>query len=455
MFKKILVANRGEIAVRIIRACRDMGIISVAVYSEADKDSMHANIADESLCIGGPLAKDSYLNIGAIITAAKVSKAEAIHPGYGFLSENTAFVKLCEDNGIKFIGPSASSIFLMGNKAEAKKLMSGAGVPVIPGSKGAILDFFEAEDICDELGYPVLIKASGGGGGRGIRLVSNKGELLSAYNLCKNEAKSAFGDDELYIEKFIENPKHIEIQILSDERGNTIHLFERDCSLQRRHQKIIEEAPAVFMDESLRQKMGEAAINAARAAEYFNAGTIEFLVDKQKKFYFMEMNTRIQVEHPVTELVTGIDIVKKQIEIAAGEPLGISQGEIKILGHAIECRINAEDPEKNFAPCPGLIEELNVPGGPGVRVDSAVYQGYKIPPHYDSMISKLVVFGNDRKEAIARMRRALAEYLFEGIETNVDYQLELLSTEGFQSGDFDIGFIDEYNKGKLPKNGVN
>ena len=448
MFRKILIANRGEIAVRVIRACRDMGIISVAVYSEADRDSMHSNIADESICIGGALAKDSYLNMPAIITAAKISGAEAIHPGYGFLSENTVFVKLCEDNNIKFIGPSAKSIALMGNKAQAKSMMQKAGVPVIPGSDGLVSSLIEAENICDKIGCPVMIKASSGGGGRGIRLVSEKNALKNAYNMCKAEAAASFGDDGIYIEKFIENPKHIEIQILADEHGRVINLFERDCSLQRRHQKIMEESPSVFMDDNLRRKMGDAAIRAAKAANYANAGTIEFLVDKNKNFYFMEMNTRIQVEHPVTEFITGIDIVKQQIKIAFGESLELEQSDVKLLGHAIECRINAENPEKNFAPCPGKITELNVPGGPGVRVDSAIYQGYNIPPYYDSMISKLIVFGNNRAEAIARMRRALAEYLFEGIITNADYQIELLSTEEFQSGDYNINFVDEYNKGR-------
>ncbi|MCL2771862.1 MAG: acetyl-CoA carboxylase biotin carboxylase subunit [Oscillospiraceae bacterium] len=446
MFKKILIANRGEIAVRIIRACRDMGIISVAVYSEADRDSMHANIADESLCIGGAAAKDSYLNMRAIITAAQICGADAIHPGYGFLSENTLFVKLCEENGIKFIGPSAKSIALMGNKAEAKIMMTKAGVPTIPGSDGAVHSLKEADEVCGQIQYPVMIKASSGGGGRGIRKVADFDELKNAYDMCRAEAQASFGDDSVYIEKFIENPRHIEIQILADEYGNTIHLFERDCSLQRRHQKIMEEAPSTFMDPELRQKMGDAAVKAAKAANYANAGTIEFLVDKDKNFYFMEMNTRIQVEHPVTEFITGIDIAAQQIKIANGEPLGLSQSDIKLLGHAIECRINAENPDKNFAPSPGIIKELNVPGGPGVRVDSAVYQGYNIPPYYDSMISKLIVFGNNREEAIARMRRALAEYLFDGIITNVDYQIELLSTEEFQTGNFHNNFVDEYNK---------
>jgi len=443
---KILIANRGEIAVRVIRACRDMGIISVAVFSEADRDSLHTHIADESVCIGGALAKDSYLNMSAVITAAQISGADAIHPGYGFLSENTNFVRLCEENEIIFIGPSAGPIAMMGNKAEAKKVMAKAGVPVIPGSDGAVGSLDEAEKICGEIGYPVLIKASSGGGGRGIRLVEDKNALKNAYDMCRTEARASFGDDEIYIEKFIEDPRHIEIQILADEHGNAVHLFERECSLQRRRQKIIEEAPSVFMDEELRAKMGEASVKAALATGYANAGTVEFLVDKHKNFYFMEMNTRVQVEHPVTEAITGIDIVKQQIKIASGELLGFKQSDIKIMGHAIECRINAENPDKNFAPCPGEIKELHVPGGPGVRVDSAIYQGSSIPPFYDSMISKLIVFGNDRQEAISRTRRALAEYLFDGVITNVDYQIELLSTEEFQTGNFNINFIDEYNK---------
>ena len=448
MFRKILIANRGEIAVRVIRACRDMGIISVAVYSEADKDSMHAHIADESLCIGGALAKDSYLNMSAIITAAQISGADAIHPGYGFLSENTDFVRLCEKYNIKFIGPGAKTIALMGNKAEAKMTMIKAGVPVIPGSDGLVKSLSEAEKICGKIGYPVLIKASSGGGGRGIRLVEREDMLKNAYDMCKAEAKASFGDDGIYIEKFIENPRHIEIQVLADEHGKVVNLYERDCSLQRRRQKIIEESPSPFIqsDESLRKKMGDAAVTAAKSVNYTNAGTIEFLVDDNKNFYFMEMNTRIQVEHPVTELITGIDIVKEQIKIAFGEPLGISQKDVKILGHAIECRINAENPDKDFSPCPGEIKELNVPGGPGVRVDSAVYQGYHIPAYYDSMIAKLIIFGNDRVEAISRMRRALAEYLFDGIITNVDYQIELLATEEFQAGNFHNNFVDEYNK---------
>jgi len=432
-----------------------MGIISVAVYSEADRDSMHAYIADESVCIGAAPPRDSYLNMGAVLTAAKISGADAIHPGYGFLSENAEFVKLCEETGIKFIGPGASSIALMGNKAEAKKAMARSGVPVIPGSDGEIGSLAEAEAVCDDLGWPVLIKASGGGGGRGIRLVNDITALKNAYDMCRAEAKASFGGDGLYIEKFIENPRHIEIQILADEYGGAVHLFERECSLQRRRQKITEEAPSPAMDAALRDKMGASSIKAAKAAGYANAGTVEYLVDKNKNFYFMEMNTRVQVEHPVTEFITGIDIVSHQIKIAAGERLGFGQGDVKILGHAIECRINAEDPDNGFAPCPGVITELNVPGGPGVRVDSAVYQGYNIPPFYDSMISKLIVFGNDREEATARMRRALAEYLFEGVVTNVDYHIELLSTEEFQTGNFNINFIDEYNKRRKAVDGLN
>jgi len=448
MFKKILVANRGEIAIRIIRACRDMGIISVAVYSDADEEAMHANMADESLCIGGAMAKDSYLNMKAVITAAKIAEADAIHPGYGFLAENAAFVKMCEDNGIKFIGPSAKSISMMGDKAKAKSAMTRAGVPTIPGSNGVVHSLLECEDICDRIGYPVMIKASAGGGGKGIRQVNDREALKNAYNMCRAEAKASFGDDSIYIEKLIVNPRHIEIQIIADEFGKTVHLFERDCSLQRRHQKIIEEAPSTFVDEDLRRRMGDAAIKAAKVSGYVNVGTVEFLVDSNKNFYFLEMNTRIQVEHPVTELVTGIDIVTEQIKIASGEPLGYSQGDIKIVGHSIECRINAENPDKNFAPSPGTIDVLNVPGGPGIRVDSATYQGYNIPPYYDSMIAKLIVKGKDREEAIARMRRALAEYHFEGIITNVEYHLELLSTEEFQKGECTINFIDEYNKNR-------
>lgn len=448
MFKKILIANRGEIAVRIIRACRDMSIVSVAVCSDVDKDSMHAQIADECLCIGNANPKNSYLNMSAIITAAKASGADAIHPGYGFLSENYEFARLCEENKIVFIGPSAEAISLMGNKSEAKKTMKKAGVPIIPGSDGNVGNAEEGFLIAESIGYPVMIKAANGGGGKGIRLVSAKEAFTNAFNLCKAEAETSFGSGDLYIEKFISEPKHIEIQILGDTMGNVIHLFERDCSLQRRHQKIIEESPSVFLDNDIRAKMGADAVKAVKAVGYENAGTIEFLVDKDKNYYFMEMNTRIQVEHPVTEMVTGIDIVREQINIASGEKLFYKQEDIKLLGHAIECRINAENPDKNFAPSPGIINELNVPGGPGVRVDSAIYQGYEVLPYYDSMISKLIVFADTREQATARMRRALAEYLFSGIETNTDYHLELLSTDEFIRGKFSINFLEEYNKSR-------
>lgn len=446
MLKKILIANRGEIAVRIIRACRDMSIISVAVCSDVDKDSMHAQIADECLCIGKANPKNSYLNIPAIITAAKISGADAIHPGYGFLSENAEFARICEENNIVFIGPSAGAISLMGNKSEAKKTMKKAGVPIIPGSEGNVGSADEGLAIAETIGYPVMIKAANGGGGKGIRFVSDKDSFANAFNLCKSEAETSFGSGDLYIEKFISEPKHIEIQILGDKTGNVVHLFERDCSLQRRHQKIIEESPSVFLDNDMREKMGADAVKAVKAVGYENAGTIEFLVDKDKNYYFMEMNTRIQVEHPVTEMVTGIDIVREQINIASGKELSYKQEDIKLLGHAIECRINAENTDKNFAPSPGIINELNVPGGPGIRVDSAIYQGYEVLPYYDSMISKLIVFADTREQATARMRRALAEYLFSGIETNTDYHLELLSTGEFIRGEFSINFLEEYNK---------
>ena len=446
MFKKVLVANRGEIAVRVVRALRELGIRSIGVYSKEDSTSLHAQLADQRLCIGEGPAKNSYLNKEQIITAALNLEADAIHPGYGFLSENTTFVKMCEDNGIKFIGPSAQSIAVMGDKAKAKQTMKQAGVPTIPGSDGAVHSLREVEDICDKIKYPIMIKAVSGGGGRGIRYVATKDELKNAYDMCRAEGKASFGDDSLYIEKYIEEPRHIEIQVIADEHGNCVHLFERDCSLQRRHQKLVEEAPSPFVDDELRAKMGAASVKAAKATNYANAGTIEFLVDKHKAFYFMEMNTRVQVEHPVTEVITGVDIVKTQIKIAMGEPLPFTQKDISITGHAIECRINAENPDKNFAPSPGVINSLHVPGGPGVRVDSATYQGYAIPPYYDSMIAKLIVSGKNREEAIARMKRALAEYLFDGITTNVDYQIELMSTEEFVSGNFNVAFIDEYNK---------
>ncbi|GFZ31888.1 acetyl-CoA carboxylase biotin carboxylase subunit [Clostridium zeae] len=443
MIRKILIANRGEIAVRIIRACREMGIETVAVYSEADRDSLHAQIADEAVCIGPAKSKDSYLNMGNIISAAVLTGAQAIHPGFGFLSENSVFARMCEECNIKFIGPSPSTIEMMGDKSRAREVMIDAGVPVVPGTEGIIETLEEAYDSAENIGYPVMVKASAGGGGKGIRIVHKREELDNAYETAKSEAKVNFGDDRIYMEKFIENPRHIEFQILGDEHGNIIHLGERDCSLQRRNQKVLEEAPSVVLDKDLRDRMGNAAVKAAKAVDYKNAGTIEFLLDKNGRFYFMEMNTRIQVEHPVTEMVTGIDLVKEQIKIAAGEQLSITQESLEIKGHAIECRINAENPHRNFAPSPGKIEFLFMPGGNGVRIDSAVYNGYVIPPHYDSMIAKLIVFGKTREEAIEKMKRALWEFTIDGIDNNIDFQLEILNHPKFIDGKFDTGFINK------------
>ena len=425
MFKSILIANRGEIAVRIIRACREIGIRSVAVYSTADRSSLHAQIADEAVCIGPPATKDSYLNMNAIIQAAINTGCDAIHPGFGFLSENAEFARLCEQHGLIFIGPSYHSIEMLGDKAAAKATMKAAGVPVIPGSDGAVSSVEEARLIADKAGYPVLIKASAGGGGRGIRRVDSPAELEAQMIAAQQEAKNFFGDDTVYIEKFLINPHHVEIQIIADKHGNYIHLCERDCSMQRRNQKVLEECPSPIITPELRAKMGNAAITAAKECGYYNAGTIEFLVDENRDFYFMEMNTRIQVEHPITEEVTGFDIVKAQIEIAAGLPLKVTQDDITMRGHAIECRINAEDPEHNFRPSPGTITALYMPGGPGIRIDGAVYQGYTITPYYDSMISKLIAHGSDRNDAINKMRWALSEFIVEGVETNIDFQLGL------------------------------
>ncbi|GFP74913.1 acetyl-CoA carboxylase biotin carboxylase subunit [Clostridium fungisolvens] len=443
MIRKILIANRGEIAVRIIRACREMGIETVAVYSEADRDSLHAQVADEAVCIGPAKSKDSYLNMGNIISAAVLTGAQAIHPGFGFLSENSVFARMCEECNIKFIGPSPSTIEMMGDKSKAREVMIDAGVPVVPGTEGIIETLEEAYNSAENIGYPVMVKASAGGGGKGIRIVHKREELEKAYETAKSEAKVNFGDDRIYMEKFIENPRHIEFQILGDEHGNIIHLGERDCSLQRRNQKVLEEAPSVVLDKDLRDRMGNAAVKAAKAVDYKNAGTIEFLLDKNGRFYFMEMNTRIQVEHPVTEMVTGIDLVKEQIKIAAGEKLSITQESLEIKGHAIECRINAENPHRNFAPSPGKIEFLFMPGGNGVRIDSAVYNGYVIPPHYDSMIAKLIVFGKTREEAIEKMKRALWEFTIDGIDNNIDFQLEILNHPKFIDGKFDTGFINK------------
>lgn len=441
MFKKVLIANRGEIAVRIIRACRELGIHTVTVYSTADRHALHAQIADESVCIGPPATKDSYLNAAAIIEACKMTGAEAVHPGFGFLSENADFAQLCEDNGIAFIGPRPRSISMLGDKAAAKKAMKAAGVPVIPGSDGAVPDMETAKHLCAEIGCPLMVKASAGGGGRGIRLVERPEDLEDAITAAKQEAKNFFGDDSIYMEKFIVNPKHIEVQILADKFGNTVYLGERDCSMQRRNQKVLEETPSPIMTPELREKMGRAAVTAARVCGYTNAGTIEFLVDSGRRFYFMEMNTRIQVEHPITEAVTGIDLVKHQIKIADGERLPFTQKDINIHGHSIECRINAENPEFNFRPSPGKITALHIPGGPGIRVDSSVYQGYTIPPYYDSMIAKLIVHAPTRDEAIAKMKWALAEFIVEGVDTNIDFQLSLIRDSVFESGTYDIGYL--------------
>ena len=444
MFKKVLIANRGEIAVRIIRACRELGIQTVAVYSTADKNALHTMIADEAVCIGPAPSKDSYLNMRAIISACEITGADAIHPGFGFLSENASFARTCEKCGITFIGPRATSIEMLGDKAQAKETMKENGVPVIMGSDGAISNIHAAKSLAAQLGYPVLIKASAGGGGRGIRIVNEESELEKQMTAARQEALACFGNDEVYMEKFIVDPKHIEIQILADNYGDVIYLGERDCSMQRRNQKVLEEAPspASFMTPRLREKMGKAACTAARVCGYRNAGTIEFLVDKNGDFYFMEMNTRIQVEHPITEQVTGIDLVKQQLLIAQGEHLSIKQEDVKITGHAIECRINAENPEQSFRPSPGTIRSLFIPGGFGVRVDTAVYQGYEIPPYYDSMIGKLIVHGKDRQEAIAKMTWALSEFIVEGVNTNVDFQLKLIRRPEFIEGNYDNAFLN-------------
>ncbi|MBQ3517009.1 MAG: acetyl-CoA carboxylase biotin carboxylase subunit [Lachnospiraceae bacterium] len=427
MIHKILIANRGEIAVRIIRACRELGIQSVAVYSEADKDALHAQLADEAVCIGPAASKDSYLNMENIISATINTGAEAIHPGFGFLSENQKFAKLCEECNITFIGPSSEIIRKMGNKTEARNTMIEAGVTVIPGWNQNVESVEEGKEIAAKLGYPVIVKAALGGGGKGMRVAMNEEEFENAYLTARKEAGAAFGDDSVYMEHFIEHPRHVEVQILADSYGNVVHLGERDCSIQRNHQKFIEEAPCKAISEELRKRMGEQAVKAAKAVGYENAGTIEFLLENEKDFYFMEMNTRIQVEHPVTEWITGVDLIKEQIKIASGEKLDFTQEEVKLEGHSIECRINAENPEKNFRPSPGKIENLYLPGGKGIRMDTAIYSGYEIPPYYDSMIAKLIVHGTTREEALRKMRSALGEVIIEGIDTNVDYLYEMIS----------------------------
>ena len=449
MFRKVLIANRGEIAVRIIRACRELGIATVAVFSEADRSALHAQLADEAVCIGPARTADSYLNIKAILAACEITGAEAVHPGFGFLSENAAFARMCEKCGVTFIGPPPSAMEQMGDKSQAKAVMKAAGVPVVPGSDGEIASFEEARRIAEEIGYPVMVKASAGGGGRGIRRVDTEAQLEAAITAARQEAASFFGDDGVYLEKFIVNPRHVEIQVIADNFGNVVHLGERDCSLQRRNQKMIEECPCPVMTPSLRKAMGEAAVRAAMACGYRSVGTVEFLMEG-KEFYFMEMNTRIQVEHPITEMVTGIDLVKNQLRIAAGEPLPFRQEAVKLTGHAIECRINAENPAKDFRPCPGRIVSLHMPGGPGIRIDSAVYQGCEIPPFYDSMIAKLIAYAPTREEALMKMKWALAEFIVEGVDTNIDFQLNLMKDADVEAGRYDIGFLTR-RKDLFPK----
>ena len=451
MLKKVLIANRGEIAVRIIRACREMGIRTVAIYSEADKEALHVSLADEAICVGPAPSNKSYLNMKAILEAACLTGADSIHPGFGFLSENSNFAKICEEMGIKFIGPNHKLIELLGNKSKAKETMKKAGVPVVPGSDGLIKNKEDAIELAEKIKYPVMLKASSGGGGRGIRVAYTKEQLEKAYDLVKQEAKVSFNDDSIYLEKFVENPRHVEIQILADEHGNCIHLGERDCSVQRRNQKVLEETPSSILDDKTRKKMGEVAVNAVKEIGYSNAGTIEFLVDKNKDFYFMEMNTRVQVEHPVTEMVTGIDIIKEQIRIASGEKLSVKQKDITFNGHSMEVRINAENPEKNFMPCPGTIIDLHIPGGNGVRVDTAIYPGYKIPPTYDSMIAKIIVHGKDRNESIAKMKSAISELVVDGITTNTDFILKILEDQDFKNNNYDTSFIEKKFSNKKAK----
>ena len=446
MLKKVLIANRGEIAVRIIRACREMGIRTVAIYSEADKNALHRTLADEAVCIGPAQSTKSYLNIKAILEAACLTGADSIHPGFGFLSENATFAKMCEEIGIKFIGPKHELIELLGNKSKAKETMKNAGVPVVPGSDGLIQSKNQAVELAKQIKYPIILKASAGGGGRGIRIAYTEEELKKEYDIVKQEAKVSFNDDSLYMEKFVENPRHVEIQILADEHGNCIYLGDRDCSVQRRNQKVMEETPSGFISNEIRTKMGEVAVKAVKKIGYSNAGTIEFLVDKNKDFYFMEMNTRVQVEHPVTEMVTGVDIIKEQIKISSGEELSYKQKDIKIEGHSLEVRVNAENPSKNFMPCPGTITGLHLPGGNGIRVDTAIYEGYTVPQNYDSMLAKIIVHGKTREESIAKMKSAIAELVIDGIDTNRDFLYQILENKNFVSNNYDTSFIKkEFN----------
>ena len=444
MFKKILIANRGEIALRVMRACHELGIKTVAIYSTADEFSLHVKFADEAVCIGPSPSTESYLNIPRIIAAGEITNSDAIHPGYGFLSESAEFSKICSENGFAFIGPGPEMIMSMGDKATAKKTMKSAGVPVIPGGDGILNDVEEAKALAKEMGFPVMLKATAGGGGRGMRLVTKEDELSDLYQIAYNEALNGFGNGNLYIEKFIEQPRHIEIQILADKNGNVTHFGERDCSIQRRHQKLIEESPSPAVNDDLRSEMGKAAIEGAKAINYVGVGTIEFLLDKSKNFYFMEMNTRIQVEHPVTEMVTGVDLIKQQIKVHAGEKCPNYSPDYKLRGHSIECRINAEDHEKDFRPSPGIINNFHMPGGKGVRVDSHAYSGYQIPSHYDSMIGKLIVHAKDRAHAINRMQRALEETIIEGVKTTIPYHQKIMEDKNFNSGNFDTSFLDSF-----------
>ncbi len=444
MFKKVLIANRGEIALRVIRACHELNLQTVAVYSTADELSLHVKFADEAVCIGPPISKDSYLNIPRIIAAAEITGADAIHPGYGFLSESAQFSKICQENGFSFLGPTPEIIDSMGNKAKAKQTMKAAGVPVVPGGDGILNGPEDALQKANKMGYPVMLKASAGGGGRGMRLVKSEKDVVSSYKSANQESLTAFGNGDIYIEKFIENPRHIEVQILADSHGNCIHLGERECSIQRRHQKLIEESPSPLVDELTREKIGESAVKGAKSVGYVGVGTIEFLMDKNKNFYFMEMNTRIQVEHPVTEMVTGVDLIKQQIKMHAGEKCLIDSTKFRLRGHSIECRINAEDPSNNFLPFPGKITSFHMPGGKGVRVDSHAYAGYVIPTNYDSMIGKIIVHAKNRERAIIRMQRALEETIIDGPKTTIPYQMAIMKNEKFKSGSFDTSFLEKF-----------
>jgi len=442
LFKKVLIANRSEIALRIIRACKELGIATVAVHSEADTDSLHVRFADEAICIGPAQSAQSYLDPRRIMAAAEISGADAIHPGYGFLAENAEFAEMCHISGIKFIGPSGDMIRQMGNKAKAKELMTNAGVPVVPGSKGILKNAEEGMTLAKEMGFPVILKAVSGGGGRGMRIVNNLEEFEVNYQMAQAEAQGAFGDPDMYLEKYIQNPRHIEIQLMADQHGTTVYLGERECSIQRRHQKLLEESPSMVVSDKLRKKMGAVAVEGAKKIGYEGAGTIEFLVDKTQNFYFMEMNTRIQVEHPVTEMAYNRDLLKDQIRVAAGEKLGYDQADVKLSGHAIECRINAEDWERNFMPSPGEIKSFHIPGGPGIRVDTHAYERYKIPPFYDSLVAKLIAHGQTRNEALARLNRALDEFVVEGVKTTIQFHKKLIAHPDFISGNFDTGFLD-------------